>query len=591
MAARTISIWGFTSLMATGALLQAQSTITTIAGNGNAGFSGDGGPAISASFNQPVYVVLDAGGNLIIADSMNHRVRKVSPSGVVTTVAGTGTAGFSGDGGAATQAALNQPLGLCLDETGNLYVADVANNRIRRVTPAGTISTVAGNGTRAAGGNGGAAVNSPLFIGIRCAVDRSGNLYIAEQGSHRIRVVSPNGVINTAAGLGSRGFSGDGGAAGSATLDNPTAVATDQDGNIYFSDQSNHRIRKVTTAGIITTIGGSGTAGFSGDEGPATAARLNFPGGLVVDTNGDVYFADDENFRIRRISASGTITTVAGNGTRGFSGDGGDAINASMNGQFGVALDPAGNLYFGDTLNHRVRRVTGVSSAGPVPSFSLSGLTPGTVTTIMGRNLSVNVSGTVTASQVPLPTQLSGVSVAVDGIAAPLVAVTNSGGQEELQIQAPFEISGRETVQVIVNSGRATNNAITVPVLPSRPSIVTVDGIFASVVRADGTAVTPLNPASAGEKLTFLCRGLGTVDPPATTGSQSSSDPLSRTVALPEMSIGGQTLAVEFSGLAPGFIGLYRVEATVPGGVPAGIADVIVTMNGISGASAKLATR
>jgi uncharacterized protein (TIGR03437 family) len=260
-----------------------------------------------------------------------------------------------------------------------------------------------------------------------------------------------------------------------------------------------------------------------------------------------------------------------------------------MNGQFGVALDQAGNLYFADTLNHRVRQVTAVSTATPAPSFLITGLTPGALTTITGRNLSVNLSGVVTASELPLPTQLSGVSVTIEGTAAPVISVANAADQEQLQIQTPYEIAGKETVQIIVNNGRTASSPVSVPVRASTPSIVTLDGIFASAVRTDGTPITPLNPVTAGETLSFYCRGLGAVDPPVTSGAQSPAEPISQTTAIPEISIGGQTASVSFSGLAPGFIGLYRVEVVVPGGLTAGVADVILTINSVSSAASKLA--
>jgi len=589
-------------LLALAALAAAQGpTITTVAGNGTQGYSGDGGQATSAAFNQPVYVAVDPDGNLFIADSLNHRVRKVDASGTVTTYAGNGAAGFSGDGGPAGQASLNGPLGVCLDTRGNVYIADEFNARIRRVDASGAITTVAGNGIRAYGGDGGPAAAASLFIGIRCAVDSAGNLYIAEQGAHRIRRVDPGGTIVTYAGSGSQGFSGDGGPATSAALNNPTAVATDASGNVYFADQFNHRVRKVTTSGIISTIAGNGAIGFSGEGGPATSASLNFPGGLVVDGNGDVYFSDDENNRIRKITPGGTISTVAGNGTKGFSGDGGPATSAMLRNQFGVALDAAGNLYIADTLNHRVRKVSGVAS-GLLPSFTAnnvsgvggfgSGVTPGGIATIAGANLSVNLNGTVTASQVPLPLQLAGVSVGVDEFTAPLFSVANTAGQEQITLQMPFEVAGRSSVSIVVNNGRNSSAGVAVPVLAAQPSIVTLDGITGSVLHdSDGTLVSAVRPASTGELLVLFVRGLGAVDPAGTTGAPAPTDPLSQTTTMPQVTMDGKPAAISFSGLTPGFIGMYQIKASVPDGASSGLVDVLVSSNGVASNVVKTSVR
>ncbi len=335
--------------------------ITTVAGTGEPGYSGDGGQATRARLNFPLGVALDGLGNLYFADVHNHRIRKVDTDGWITTVAGTGTQGYSGDGGQATQARLNTPLGVALDGLGNLYFADVHadvhNHRIRKVNTDGWITTVAGTGTRGYSGDGGQATRARLNFPLGVALDGLGNLYFADVHNHRIRKVDTDGWITTVAGTGTQGYSGDGGQATQARLNIPWGVALDGLGNLYFTEQNNHRIRKVDTDGWITTVAGTGTQGYSGDGGQATRARLSGPRGVALDTAGNLYFADSGNHRIRKVNTDGWITTVAGTGTQGYSGDGGQATRARLSIPTGVALDGLGNLYFADTDNHRIRKV------------------------------------------------------------------------------------------------------------------------------------------------------------------------------------------------------------------------------------------
>jgi uncharacterized protein (TIGR03437 family) len=333
--------------------------ISTVAGNGNAGFSGDGGPATSASLNFPQGVAVDAAGNLFIADSQNDRVRKVSPGGIISTVAGNGSQGFSGDGGPATSASLNQPFGVAVDAVGNPFIADTANSRVRKVSPGGIISTVAGNGTSGFSGDGGPATSASLYCPFGVAVDAAGNLFIADTYNYRVRKVSPGGIISTVAGNGSLGFfSGDGGPATSASLNWPYGVAVDAAGNLFIADYNNYRVRKVSPGGIISTVAGNGAYKFSGDGGPATSAPLSHPSGVAVDAAGNLFIADTYNNRVREVTAGGIISTVAGNGSQGFSGDGGPATSASLNQPFGVAVDAVGNPFIADTANSRVRKVS-----------------------------------------------------------------------------------------------------------------------------------------------------------------------------------------------------------------------------------------
>ncbi len=346
--------------------------ITTVAGNGFHGFSGDEGPATSASLTWPEGVFVDASGNIYIADTSNQRVRKVDTSGIISTVAGDGTRGFSGDGGPATSASLNGPSGVFVDGSGSIYIADEYNDRIRKVDTSGIITTVAGNGTRAFSGDGGPATSASLDGPSGVFVDGLGNIYIADEHNHRIRKVDTSDIISTVAGDGTRGFSGDGGPATSARLSSPLAVFMDGLGNIYIADGGNHRIRKVDTSGIISTVPRDGIAGFSGDGGPATDASFFTPRGVFVDGSGNIYIADMNNGRIRKVDTSGIISTVAGNGTFGFSGDGGPATDASLNFPSDVSVDGSGLIYIVDRYNHRIRKV---DTSGIISTVAGSGAT------------------------------------------------------------------------------------------------------------------------------------------------------------------------------------------------------------------------
>jgi len=312
-------------------------------------------------------VALDTTRNLYIADTDNNRIRKVDhATGTITTVAGNGTQGFSGDGGPATSAQLHYPSGVALDTAGNLYIADVGNTRVRKVDHATRrITTFAGNGTVGDSGDGGPATSAQLISPSSLAVDTAGNLYIGDSNTNRIRKVDHvTATINTVAGNGTYGYSGDGGPATSASLSNPVGVAVDTARNLYISESNSNRVRKVDHAtGKITTVAGNGTQGFSGDGGPATSAPLFLPWGVAVDTAGNLYLADLGTARVRKVDhATGTIITVAGNGTQGFAGDDGPATSAQLDNPAGVSVDTAGNLYIADRLNARVREVLATAS-------------------------------------------------------------------------------------------------------------------------------------------------------------------------------------------------------------------------------------
>ena len=356
-------------------------TITTIAGTGEQGFSGDGGPATSARLQLPLGVAADGQGNVYITDLGSQRVRRVSRGGIITTFAGRTSSTIDptlGDGGPATSAQLYYPHGMAADSQGNLYIADSGNERVRIVRASGTIATYAGSGQPSSGGfsgDGGPATSARLNYPVGVAVDGQGNVYIADRDNQRVRKVSPGGTITTIAGTGVRGFSGDGGRAISAQLHSPLGVAVDGQGNIYIADSGNNRVRKVSPGGTITTFAGTGGGGFSGDGGPATSAPVSNPQGVAVDRQGNVYISDASNNRVRKVSGGGTIMTVAGGGSS--LGDGGPATSAQLSSPWGVAVDGQGNVYIADYGHSRVRKVTaGASATTPSP---VTGTTSGTV--------------------------------------------------------------------------------------------------------------------------------------------------------------------------------------------------------------------
>jgi sugar lactone lactonase YvrE len=317
--------------------------INTIAGTGTSGFSGDGGPATAARLRAPRTMAADGAGNVYIIDTENNRARKIDTSGRITTIAGTGTAGFSGDGGPATSAQLNTPHGIAVDSAGNVYIADPPNQRIRKVDTTGRITTVAGNGNQGYNGDGIPATSARLNYPKGVEIGPDGLLYIADNNNHRVRKVDASGVIRTVAGTGTAGLSGDGGPATAARLNEPRNIAFGPDGSMYIVDQVNDRIRRVDPAGTITTL----------------ASGFGLPRDVAVDPAGNVYVADESHKKVYRIDTARRIFTFAGTGATGYGGDGGPATKAILNNPRGVAWDPAtGTVLIADTMNNRIRRVS-----------------------------------------------------------------------------------------------------------------------------------------------------------------------------------------------------------------------------------------
>ena len=337
------------------------SLIQTIAGTGRAGYDGDGGQAAEAALDQPFHCDLDGHGSLYVAEAANHCVRKLDlATGVITTVAGCGAAGYSGDGGPATQAAMNEPYAVQVDANGDLYIVDRLNAAVRRVDAAtGVITTVAGTGEKGYGGDGGPGVRARMREPNDCWLDGSGGLLIADIQDQRVRRLDlRSGVIDTFAGTGDRARTGDGGPAAEAGIDGARAVCGDSEGNIYICEREGNGLRKVDARGTITTVAGTGERGYAGDGGTASNATFDGPKAVRCDDEGNVFVVDTENHALRRIdTASGTVTTVAG-GRRGSGGDGGAATGAGLDRPHGCVIDSSGNIFIADSDNHRVRLVS-----------------------------------------------------------------------------------------------------------------------------------------------------------------------------------------------------------------------------------------
>ncbi len=339
--------------------IKADGTITTVAGTGIAGFSGDGGPAVEAELNFPAGLVLDEQGNLYIADRNNHRIRKVSPQGVITTIAGNGEADMMGDEGPALEASLNLPSDLAVDDKGNIFISDRSNNRVRKVDAGGIITTVAGLGPAEFGGDFGPAEDALLKYPFGICLDKQGNLYIADRGNNRIRKVTPEGIISTVAGDGMHSFSGDYGPANQSSLAYPTDVVADDAGNLYISDRNNNRVRRVDPQGVITTFMGTGKPDFNGDREIAVETNLHLPFALAIGKKRQqLIVVDRSHFRVRSVDLKKhTVRTIAGNGRSLFKGDGGPGRGATLNAPSGLVVDSKGLVYFAEKNHNRIRTI------------------------------------------------------------------------------------------------------------------------------------------------------------------------------------------------------------------------------------------
>lgn len=565
-------------------------TLRTAAGTRAQGFNLESGAGTSVQLNLPKTVAVDNAGNLYIADTSNHRIRKVTRSGLISTVAGSGQLGSSGDGGLAINAAMNEPNGVVADGTGNLYISDTNNHRIRKVNSAGIITTIAGLGLPGFGGDGGAGTQALFNTPVGLVLDTAGNLLIADGGNHRVRKLNlSTGIITTMAGNG-YGFGGDGGQAMQAQLNFPTGVALDQNGNLYIAETSNHQVRKVTPAGVISCYAGAGTRGFSGDGGQATAAQFNAPGGLTVDAAGNLYVTDQGNHRVRKVASDGMITTVAGTGnaTSQTSDEGGLATNAALNAPAGVAVDGAGNLFIADTGNHRVVVVAAYKSATTVNGASFATqqpVAPEAIVSVFGANLATHDQ---TVTQLPLPTELAGTSVKVrDSLGVERLASLFYVGKLQVNYQIPAgTAAGFATVTITNGNGEIFTSAVNVTgVMPgfftanqngsgaAAGSVLYVTGPnrraeTAAVCDANGQHCTPrqLDVTAASEVYLELYG----------TGWRNHSG-----LANVSVTVGGVAVPVLYAGPQPQFVGLDQLNMQLPRSLAGrGAVDLVLTVDG-----------
>jgi uncharacterized protein (TIGR03437 family) len=521
------------------------------------GFDGDSKPASAAQvalanvqnqcdpnrFEQTSHIFVDAKGNTYFADSNNQRIRRIDLSGVITTVAGSGSAtqsdsrcqptGSVGDGGRALDARLFNPADVLVKDDGTLIIADQQNNRIRQVSPSGAISTIVGNGIHNFFAPGVPATSSPMDWPSSLALDRNGVLYFAELHSNRVGKLNPDGRLATVAGT---GFPAD--------LNKPAGIAIDGSGNVLIADTGNHRLRKAAPDGTLTTIAGAGRPDFCGDGGPAAQACFNTPMDVKVDPQGNIYIADTGNNRVRRIDPSGIITTVA----------------SGLNTPCAIALDPVGNLLIVDWQNFVIR----IQPAGIVSAASFQApVAPGALFSIFANNLAAT---TATADNAPWPRGLGGTSVEVNGTAIPLFVV--SPGQ--INAQLPYETSSGTASAVVVT---ANGRSVPMPfaVAPTAPGMFLYPGTSRAIAgNQDFSLNSADNPESRGRALVFYVTGLGAMNPPVPTGEAAPSDGVSRAVATITATIGGVPATVLFAGLTPTFVGLGQVNILIPDNAPTG---------------------
>lgn len=568
-------------------LAQAQ-TITTVAGN--------------SSWGAVYGLALDTAGNIYVPDSGRHAIYKIDQFGATTVIAGTpGRAGNTGDGALATSALLNTPVGVAVGADGSVYIADTNNDRIRKVAPNGIITTIAGSVGGFAGDGGpatAARLNGPDFI----ILDPAGNIYFTDYLNLRVRKIATNGIITTVAGTGRVTMSGDGGPA-TAADGAPCWIALGPDGSLYYTDDGDarlngyKRVRRVAPNGIVTTVAGTGIAGFTGDGGPATQAQMRSASGVAVDASGNIFVADAASARIRKVEPNGIIRTYAGTGTAGAAGDGGAALQAQLNFPSGMVVDSVGNLYFADTRNFKIRKISippapAVRTENPVlTSFGgKAGFSSNTYVEIYGQNFSTTqrLWGGSDFNGANAPTSLDGVSVTVNGRPAYIYYISptqinintpedNATGPVAIQVRTPLGVSNT----VMVNRARLSPTLQTVSqfLINGRQYVVALTPDFTTFIGRPGMIPgVAFREARAGDRVSIYALGCGGTNPPTQAGviaAQASA------LGLPfELRIGGQPAEVTFAGIVGGTIGLVQFNVVIPNVAP-GDQPIELTVDGI----------
>jgi len=579
--------------------------ISTVVGNttSGAGFTGDGSAATNARLNTPIQVALDSSHNLYIADADNNRIRKVTNStGKISTIAGTTLSGWTGDGGPATAATLYDPYGITLDSSGNIFIADLLNHVVRKITTDGKINTVAGNNAANFSGDGGPATSATLDRPLGVVTDSAGDLYIADSFNHRIRIVTPDGNINTYAGSGVANYAGDGGPAINADLNRPFGICLDAAGNLYIADSANNRIRMVAPSGIITTVAGTGTVGSAGDGGPATKAQLNRPWDVKVDAAGDLFIADYGNSRIRMVTPAGVINTIAGGSGPGYTGDGGAATGADINEPTGLAIDTNGNIYIADSSNNVIRLLTpnapSIFAGGVVTVENYGGfsaIAPGSWIEIYGTNLSTDqrLWASTDFQGNSAPTSLDGTSVSIGGQAAFVEFI--SGGQVDAQVPSNVA-TGSQSLTVKTVAG--TSTAVTVTINSTEPGMLAPPSLniggtqYLDAHFTDGaTLVLPPGAipgvasqrAKAGDTIVLYGVGFGPVNPNILAGQIVPVQPPNQLITAPQILFGTTPATVTFAGLAANNVGLYQFNVVVPSITASDKVPVTFTLGGVPG--------
>jgi uncharacterized protein (TIGR03437 family) len=585
-------------LIASGSLFaQQQYTITTIAGmGGSPGWSGDQGPALSAQFNDPIRVALDSSGDIFVTDHGNSSIREIYSNGTINSVTGNGSPGYSGDGGTAVGAQLSSPNDIALDARNNLYIADTGNSRIRIVSN-GTINTFAGSTRGTEGGSlgdGGPAKSAQLIEPTGVAVDKNGNVYIADIGNATVRKVSPGGTISTFAGVGYLTFGayqGEGGPATQALLGMPYSLTTDSAGNLYIVDIGLGRLFRIGSDGIIHTV-------------QTDFAAQN----CVLDAAGNIYAPIAAGNFVEKILPGGTVLWIGGDGATGYSGDGAPGTSANMAEPYGVAVDPFGDVYVAEALNAIVRElipvpfsIGAISNAATNQPFvaPVSGtgdatipIAPGEIVTLFGTGLGPASLVVNTPQNGVYGTQLAGTTVNIGGIAAPIIYTSSTF----VSAIVPYEINGLTSVNVYVTYQGQQSVVNTIQVATVAPGVFTLNSSGfgqALAVNLNGTVNTASNPTPAGDFLLLYETGEGQTTPAGVDGQLApASPPFPMPVQSVTATVGGLPAMITYAGAAPGFVeGVMQVNLQIPAGVPSGTADLVLTIDSVMSPAVTIAVQ